>query len=80
MKRASYWKVRIKFWHKHKWSYHAPLFPTKQAAEEYARTLFAVEKWETKELLLTPKEAAEIDAIDALFLADSENEGSNPLQ
>jgi hypothetical protein len=63
-----YWFVRVKFYHKPGWDYHQPRFSTEQAAEEHAKQLFGVEKWETKKLFLTAKEAWQMEFIRRYFV------------
>ncbi len=77
MKRQTQWYVRVKFEHKLGWDYEAcrtlPPFPSKEAAEKYARSLFAVEKWEVKEILMTPEDARKQEIVRRFF-ADHEAE------
>jgi len=76
-KMETQWRVRVAFKHKLGWDYEAcrllPPFPSKQGAEEYAQSLFGVEKWEVHKLLVTEEQARSLEWTRRFF-ADHEAE------
>jgi hypothetical protein len=77
------WFVRIKYKYKLGWDYTAcrilPAFTSRKAAEDYAKGLFAVEKWEIKEIAMTEKEARKSEIIRQ-FCAGYESDAEKGLQ
>jgi hypothetical protein len=67
------WYVRVKFKHKVVWDYRVlvpmtgKLFPSQQAAEDYAQNLFGVEKWEVRELTLSAEDARVMELVEQFF-------------
>jgi hypothetical protein len=57
------WYARLKFKYKPTWEYGRPAgpFSSKEEAEEYAKSQFGIEKWQTQVFELTEEEAHKMD-------------------
>jgi hypothetical protein len=65
------WRVYIKYKHEAKWRCLHTLFGSKEEAETYAKSQFAVEAWELRRFQLTEEQLKKLEYVDQ-FCAEHE--------